>query len=674
MRKKQNRLANASSPYLRQHANNPVEWYEWGDEALEKARKDNKPLLISIGYAACHWCHVMARESFMDEHVAKIMNNNFVCIKIDREERPDIDQIYMDAALLVSGNGGWPLNAFAMPDGKPFFASTYFPVSTWTMLLTHISEMYTTEHDKLVEQSKNLTKGIANNIPIKFNHENNSDFSIENYNKIFPSLEIMIDKEYGGFLSDQKFPLPIGWEAMLQYYYFLRKDKTFNMIEKTLDSMAMGGINDQIGGGFCRYTVDKYWKIPHFEKMLYDNGQLVSLYSHAYQMTQKKEYAVVINNTLEFIQNEMTSKDGGFYSSLNADSEGEEGKFYVWTKDEIFDILEKSAAELICEYYNITDKGNWEGGKNILYTTQNKVEFSEAKGLSVEEFNSILFYANAELFKARSKRSRPTTDDKILTSWNAIMLTGYIDAYSSLGNPQHLNIALTNANYLKNNIIQSDGSILRSIKTGNVGIEGFLDDYTLLANAFIRLYEITFDISWLNLSKQFVDYCILHFFNNDNGMFFYTSNTSENLITRKYQIADNVIPSSNSIMANVLYKLGHYFVDEDYTNKSKRMMAQVENHLVKGGPYYANWAILFGHLTHRPVEIAITGPKAIEIVHKLQKNYLPSCIFSGGDSLELPILRDKKIEGRTMIYVCRDKKCLLPVEDVEKALELIRKS
>jgi len=673
MKNKLNRLAKASSPYLRQHANNPVDWYEWGDEALEKAKKENKPLLISIGYAACHWCHVMARESFMDEHVAKIMNDNFICIKIDREERPDIDQIYMDAALLASGNAGWPLNAFALPDGKPFFASTYFPVSTWSMLLNHVNELFLNEYTKLEEQAINLTKGIAANIPIRLNHESVSDFNIENYNKIFPSLEIMIDKEFGGFLSDQKFPLPVGWEAMLQYFYFMGKDKTFKMIETTLDSMAMGGIFDQIGGGFYRYTVDKYWKVPHFEKMLYDNGQLVSLYSHAYQMTKKTEYAEVVNKTLEFIQSEMMSEERGFYSSLDADSEGEEGKYYIWTKDEIKDILEDSAAELISEYYQIAEKGNWEEGKNILFLKRKKEEFAIEKGLSIEEFNSILYYANTTLHKARSKRIRPSTDDKILTSWNAIMLGGFIDAYKSLGNYQYLDIALCNANFLKDKMIQMDGSILRSYKDRKASITGFLDDYALLADAYIKLYEVTFNNEWLDLSKQMVDYCIQHFYNEDNGMFFYTSDKSENLITRKYQIPDNVIPSSNSVMAGVLYRLGLYFDKEEYTAKSKRMMAQVQNHLVKGGPYYANWAILFGLITHKPYEIATTGPDAVDTANKLQNHYLPSCIFSGGSSEALPLLKDKFIEGKTMIYICRDKKCLLPVEDVEAALKMIEK-
>ena len=668
-----NRLAQASSPYLRQHANNPVDWYEWGDEALQKAKTENKPLLISIGYAACHWCHVMARESFMDEHIAKIMNDNFICIKIDREERPDIDQIYMDAALLASGNAGWPLNAFALPDGKPFFASTYFPVSTGAMLLNHISELFLNEYSKLEEQAINLTNGISTNIPIKFNNENSGDFNIENYNKIFPSLEIMIDKENGGFLSDQKFPLPIGWEAMLQYYYFMRKDKTFKMIEKTLDSIMMGGIYDQIGGGFYRYTVDKYWKIPHFEKMLYDNAQLVSLYSHAYQMTGKKEYAEVVTTTLDFIQSEMLDEEGGFYSSLNADSEGQEGKYYIWTKNEIDDILEDSAAKLIGEYYQITQNGNWENGNNILFLKQKKEAFATGKGLSIEEFNSILFYANAALLKARNKRIRPTTDDKILTSWNAIMLSGYVEAYKSLGIQHYLEVALNNANFLKNKIIQKDNSILRSYNDVKASIPGFLDDYALLADAYIRLYEVTFNNEWLDLSRLMVDYSIQHFYDNVNGMFFYTSDISENLITRKYQIPDNVIPSSNSVMAEVLFRLGTYYDKEEYTEKSKRMLGQVKNHVIKGGPYYANWAILYGLISHKPYEVAICGPDALEMIHKIQKHYHPLCIFSGGESSELPLLKDKQVEGKTMIYICRDRKCMLPTESVETAVELIKK-
>lgn len=669
---KENRLINSSSPYLRQHAKNPVNWYEWGDEALEKAKKENKPLLISIGYAACHWCHVMARESFMDKHIAAIMNDKFICIKIDREERPDIDQIYMDAALLSSGNAGWPLNAFALPDGRPFFASTYFPASNWSMLLNHISELYTDEHDKLEEQANKLTQGIESNIPIKFKIKADSDFNVENYNKIFPSLEIMIDKEFGGFLSDQKFPLPVGWEAMLQYYYFMGKEKTLKMINTTLESMLKGGIYDQIGGGFCRYTVDKYWKVPHFEKMLYDNGQLVSLYSHAYQLTSNEEYGEIVKNTIKFIEREMSNGEGAFFSSINADSEGEEGKFYIWTKKEINSILKDSTAEIVCEYYGITENGNWENGKNILLRNKNKDSFANEKGFTIDEFNSILYYANSALLKARDKRVSPTTDDKILCSWNAIMLTGYIDAYKSLGVDDYLNKAIDNANFMKENMIDNNHKLSRSYNNGKHNIDGFLDDYALLSQAFIHLYEVTFNEEWLITAKGLVDYCLSNFLNESNGMFYYSEDKSKDVIVRKYQIPDNVIPSSNSVMAVVLYQLGIYFDNIDYTKIALKMMAQVESHLVKGGPYYANWARLFGLITHKPNQIAITGDAPEIAARELQKHFLPSCIFMGGKSKNVPLLKDKQNTNEAMIYICRDNKCLKPVKSIAEALKIIK--
>lgn len=673
MNNKVNRLVNSSSPYLRQHSNNPVDWYEWGNEALKKAKEENKPLLISIGYAACHWCHVMARESFMDEHIATIMNDKFICIKIDREERPDIDQIYMDAALLSSGNAGWPLNVFALPDGRPFFGSTYFPSSTWSMLISHIAEMYSNERPKLEEQANKLTHGIASNIPIKFKASEISNFSIDNYNKIFPSLEIMIDKEFGGFLSDQKFPLPIGWEAMLQYYYFMNKEKSANMIFNTLDNMLKGGIYDQLGGGFCRYTVDKYWKVPHFEKMLYDNGQLISLYSHAYQVSKKQEYAEIVENTILFVEKELSSSTNGFYSSINADSEGEEGKYYIWTKDEIKEILDEPIADIICEYYNISNNGNWEKGKNILLISKDKESFAKVKELTTAEFHRILLDANAQLLKHRNTRVRPSTDDKILTSWNAIMLSGYIDAYKSLGKQEYLSKAISSAKFLKENMIDSNNMVFRSYKDEKAIIPGFLDDYALLAQAFIQLYEVTLIEDWIITAKNIAEYAIDNFLDKSNGMFFYSSDKSNELIVRKYQIPDNVIPSSNSVMAEVLFRLSIYFDNKNYKSIALRMMAQVESHLVKGGPYYSNWARLFGLITHKPYEIAITGPESINILREIQKHYLPSCIFMGGESNEIPLLKDKQNSEKTMIYICQNKQCLAPVESVQEALKIIHK-
>jgi uncharacterized protein YyaL (SSP411 family) len=664
----QNRLINAKSPYLRQHADNPVDWYEWGPEALKKAKDENKPLIISIGYSACHWCHVMEHESFMDSAVAKIMNEEFVSIKIDREERPDIDQIYMNAAHLITGRGGWPLNAFALPDGRPFYAGTYFPKDQWKQVLTQLADVYKNDYDKVLQQAESLTQGIKSQEVITVAGDSTVNFTKDTYKRIFAKWQPMIDYNRGGYSKAPKFPLPAGWEFVLQYHYLTGNDKALEAVTTTLDAMAKGGIYDQIGGGFARYSTDNRWFAPHFEKMLYDNGQLVSLYSNAYKATKDERYAEVIRETLEFIKREMTSPEGGFYSSLNADSEGEEGKFYVWTREEIKEALGEKTAALIIEYYQVKKSGNWEHGKNILYRKENKRDFAEKNDLSLEEWNSMLSKAKNQLLEMRSHRIRPSTDDKVLTSWNALMMKGYIDAYLALGDKDYLQSAVKNARFLESNMIREKGRLWRNYKGGEAGIEAFLDDYALLADAYIKLYQATLDVHWLDLARKVADYAIAHFKDEQSGMFYYTSDQSENLIVRKMEITDNVIPASNSVMAHVLYRLGEYYYHQPYMKMSKIMLNQVSKDTPGGGPYYANWAMLMGLIAYEPYEVAIMGSKAEEKNKELQSRYLPTAFFMGGREENLPLLENKLMEGKTIIYVCRNKSCKLPVMEVDQAL------
>ena len=666
-----NRLAEASSPYLRQHADNPVNWFEWGPEALEKARKENKPVIISIGYAACHWCHVMEHESFMDSTVARIMNENFVSIKIDREERPDIDQIYMNAAQIITGSGGWPLNAFALPDGRPFYAGTYFPKDQWIQVLRQLAEVYKNEHEKVVQQAEAITQGIQAQEVITLPADSSGNFTKEMYKGTFDNWQAFIDYKQGGYSRAPKFPLPVGWEFLLQYYSLTGNEKALEAVVITLDEMAKGGIYDQIGGGFARYSTDARWFAPHFEKMLYDNGQLISLYAHAYKVTKNPLYAEVIQETLEFIEREMTSPEGGFYSSLNADSEGEEGKFYVWTKEEIQQALNEKPAGLVGDYYQIKKPGNWEHGKNILYRKSTKEAFAENNGMTANEWDRLLSNAKEKLLKERGKRIRPSTDDKILTSWNALMMKGYIDAYLALGNEKYLKTALKNARFLEKNMIREDGRLWRNYKDGNTSINAFLDDYALLADAYIQLYQATFDVQWLNKARLIADYAIAHFRDAKSGMFFYTSDKSENLIARKMEITDNVIPASNSVMAHVLYRLGEYYYHQPYIQMSQSMLNQVADEVPKGGPYYANWASLMGMMTYGPFEIAIMGEEAVAKSHQMQQHYLPTALFMGGREENLPLLEYKGVEEGTLIYVCRNKACKLPVKEVKAAMEQI---
>ena len=666
-----NRLQNSGSPYLREHADNPVNWYEWGDDALQKAKDENKPLIISIGYAACHWCHVMEEETFMDTAVARFMNENFVSIKIDREERPDIDQIYLDAAQLISGNSGWPLNAFALPDGRPFYAATYFPRENWMRLLQQVNNAYKSDHSNVVKQAEALTNGIKTNHAIDFpdttllHNENTYTAIVENWKPNF-------DFEKGGLTGAPKFPLPAVWEFLLQYHYLTGEEKPLNLVTTTLDGILEGGLYDVLAGGFARYAVDENWMVPHFEKMLYDNGQLVSLYSHAYQVTRKPTYKEAVEKTLRFIEGYMMSPEGGFYSSLNADSEGEEGKYYVWTKAEMENILDDVSENLLFEYYSISDSGNWEHGKNILFSRVSVEDFTSKKGISVEEFNTVLSSAQSNLLQSRGKRIAPSLDDKILVSWNALMLQGYLDAYFALGKSEYLNAALRNGNFLAQNLLHDEGRLLRNFKDGNASINAFLEDYGLLARAFIHLYQATFDIVWLEKAKAMTDYAITHFSDTETGLFYYTPADAEDLIMRRIETADNVIPSSNAVMAEVLFLLGEYYSNNDYTIRSQSMMKKIAPAFTTGGPYYARWASLMGLMTYKPYEVAIVGKEASEKTRLMQSHYLPTAIYMGGHEENLPLLENKSVANRTIIYVCRDRICKSPEEMPEQALRQMR--
>ena len=668
-----NQLADAKSPYLRQHADNPVDWHEWGPEALQKAQDENKPLLISIGYAACHWCHVMEHESFMDSSVARMMNKHFIPIKIDREERPDIDQIYMNAAQMLTGRGGWPLNAFALPDGRPFYAGTYFPKKQWLKVLNKMSQAYQNQRGKLEEQAAQLTQGIKSQEVITAGLDSTGTFQPSTYEDIFATWQSQIDYQKGGFSGAPKFPLPVGWEFLLQYHYLTGNPQALEAVEITLDKMARGGIYDQVGGGFARYSTDGRWFAPHFEKMLYDNGQLISLYAHAYKLSQKEEYARVIRETLNFVEREMTSPEGGFYSSLNADSEGEEGKFYVWTQEEITNTLAPKTAEKISDYYNLTTSGNWEEGHNILYRSQSVADYARENDLAPQEWKTNLDEARKKLLAQRSKRVRPSTDDKILTSWNALMMKGYIDAYLALGEESYLQTALKNARFLEKNMLQANGALWRNYKDGEAGIAAFLDDYALLAEAYLKLYQATLDKKWLELSRKLAEYAVAHFQNTESGMFYYTSDQAESLIARKMEISDNVIPASNSVMAHVLYKLGVFYYHKPYLKMARTMLKQVQPDMEEGGPYYANWGRLLGLMAYDPFEVAIMGEQSLAKNLSLQKEYLPTSLFMGGQTENLPLLQQKLVDGQTRIYVCKNRVCKLPVQRVQKALDQLKK-
>ncbi len=652
------------------HARNPVNWYPRGEEALARARRENKLIIISIAYAACHWCHVMEHESFEDSAVARIMNDNFVSIKVDREERPDVDRVYMNAAQLISGRGGWPLNAIALPDGRPIYAGTYYPKDQWQEVLLNILSYYRESPQRAEQAAQQLTLGIRNSELVTLNR-NPPNFKRSDLDAVFTTWRNDIDFELGGQKGAPKFPLPVGYDFLLRYHHLSQEPDALRAVNRTLEQMAFGGIYDQVGGGFARYSVDQFWRVPHFEKMLYYNAQLVSLYALAFQVQRRPLYRSVVYETLEFIDRELTSPDGGFYSSLDADSEGEEGRFYVWTKSAIDTILAGDAA-LISDYYNVTDAGNWEHGRNTLYRSSSDSAFARKHKLPLDVLTGRLQKARQTLFKHRAKRVRPPLDDKILTAWNALMLRGFVDAYRVFGEEKFLHRAIRNAHFLRKNMLQDNGRLYRNYKEGKANINAFLDDYAFTIDAFIALYQATFEEEWLAQARTMTDYVIGHFSDTTSAMFWYTSDLDPVLIARKMEVTDNVIPASNSQMALNLFSLGEYFYEQKYLETARQMLNNVKGNLQRGTVYYANWCTLLMQFVRPPYEVAIVGDEFLQRRQEFDRHFLPQLMFMGGaDEGGLPLLQNKLIKGRTTIYVCRNKACKMPVSTAAEALRLI---
>jgi uncharacterized protein YyaL (SSP411 family) len=673
-----NQLIQETSPYLLQHAHNPVNWYAWNKETLDLAKKENKLILISIGYAACHWCHVMEKESFEDEEVAQIMNDHFINIKIDREERPDIDQIYMTAVQIMTGQGGWPLNCVALPDGRPVWGGTYFPKKQWTNTLIQIAKLYSEDPEKVIEYAAQLTEGVQKAGLISAN-TSALDFKKEDILIALEKWAENFDNIWGGNMGAPKFPMPNNLHFLLRHATQNNDSKLAKHVYNSLDKMALGGIFDQIGGGFARYSTDEKWHIPHFEKMLYDNAQLVSLYADAYQISQKEIYKETVYNTLDFIKKELTNKEGGFYSALDADSktpEGlfEEGAFYVWTKKELKDIL-TTDYELFANYYNINAFGFWEEEKYNLIRKNSDVEFAQEHQITLNSLKSKVRAWKKILFEHRSHREQPRLDDKTLTSWNALMLKGYLDAYRVFGEDEFLNIATKNAHFIKKKQLRSDGGLNHNYKNGKSNINGYLEDYAAVIDAYIILYECTMDNEWLQTSKDLIDYCFVHFFDKTTNMFFFTSDLDESLIARKTEIHDNVIPASNSIMARNLFKLGHYFHNTSYSETAQNMLNNVKQQLQEYPAGYSNWMQLYADISSPFYEVAIVGKNAQEKINEIQQHYLPNKLVAGSTiPSNLPLLKYRYQSEKTLIYVCVDGACKLPVSSVDKAISQMKES
>lgn len=671
-----NRLAAASSPYLLQHAHNPVDWYPWGSEALEKAQREDKPILVSIGYSACHWCHVMERESFENEQVAEIMNEHLVCIKIDREERPDVDQIYMEAVHAMGQQGGWPLNVFLLPNQKPFYGGTYFPPANWVQLIEAVNRAFVDKREDLEKQAADLTQHIAKSELGRFAPKPSAvQLTQEEQDTMFANLYRTFDLEKGGTRRAPKFPMPSIWRSTLQYYHLTQNAKALEATTLTLDRMALGGIYDVVGGGFARYSVDDRWHIPHFEKMAYDNGQLLSLYATAYQLTHKQLYKDVVYDTVGWMEREMLSPEGAFFSALDADSEGVEGKFYSYTLDELHEALEAADVAYLRDHFDVKGIGNWEKGLNVFIRT--KEDGTLAAELDKPEAEVRQYHRDlwAKLLAFRNLRVRPGLDDKVLTGWNGMLLRGLVDAYQAFGEDRFLELALGNAQFIEKHLRQGN-QLFRTYKDGKANLMGYLEDYATVIDGYLALHQATFDATWLHRADSLAAYVQANFFDPEEGLFFYTDAQSESLIARKKELFDNVIPSSNALVANNLLTLGLLTDMQEYRDRAEQMMSTLKDMAIAHPKDLAHWVGLLVRMQTTPAEIAIVGPEAEEFRKQLARHYLPQVVVQGTqDTSDLPLLTDRTaVNGKTTVYVCYDRACQLPVHTIDEALSQIRQN
>jgi hypothetical protein len=673
-----NRLKNETSPYLLQHANNPVDWYPWGDEALARARAEDKPILLSIGYSSCHWCHVMAHESFEDPETAALMNEHFINIKVDREERPDLDSIYMQAVQAMTGHGGWPMTVFLTPDGVPFYGGTYFPpedrhgLPAFRRVLVGVADAYRTRREEVTQGGQRLLAALQQTladgtVPV----EMEPALLDQAYHQIASGF----DRTFGGFGTAPKFPQPMNLEFLLRMSRRSGYSPALEMVEKTLRKMANGGIYDQLGGGFHRYSTDERWLVPHFEKMLYDNAQLARVYLHAYQITRQPFYRRIVEETLEYVLREMTSPEGGFYSTQDADSEGEEGKFFLWTPAEIEAALSPEDARLVMAYFDVTSEGNFEG-RNILHVLRDEDVVAHLAGVSLEQVRGVIARARQALFKAREHRVKPARDDKILTSWNGLMLSAFAEAGRVLERGDYLEVAGRNARFLLSTM-RVDRRLLRTYTDGRAKLLGYLEDYSHLVDGLLRLYEATFDLAWFAEARTLADEMLSLFWDEEEGLFYDTGRDHESLIVRPRDITDGATPSGQSAAVDVLLRLAILSGEPVYHRTATRALSGA----VAAMEQYAG---AFGHLLgaldfslDSPREIALIGrlhdPAMENLLRVVFARYLPNKVVAGAEPDDeraaelIPLLADRPaVDGRPTAYVCTNYTCQQPVTTPEE--------
>ena len=664
-----NQLSEETSPYLLQHANNPVHWKAWNENSLAEAKEKNKLIIISIGYSACHWCHVMEHESFEDQEVADVMNAHFVNIKVDREERPDVDAVYMKAIQIMTRRGGWPLNVVTLPDGRPVWGGTYFRKEEWTQTLGQLQEIYQSAPEKMIDYAEKLHQGIQS-MGIIQNETKETTINQDQITSLVEKWGEYFDWDFGGMASAPKFMMPNNYHFLMRFGYQKKDNNLLEFVNLTLTRMAFGGVFDTVDGAFSRYSVDNKWHVPHFEKMLYDNGQLVSLYSDAYKLTGNPLYKEVIEKTLTFVERELMNAEGGFYCALDADSLNtenhlEEGAFYVWKIPELKAIIEDDF-ELFSQVFNINTFGLWEDGNYVLIQNQSLDEIAQLNSIAVSELENKKKIWEEKLYIEREKRSKPRLDDKCLTSWNAIMLKGFIDAYKALEEPKYLDLALQNANFIIKNLWSGEGNLFHNYKNQKSTINGYLEDYGWVISAFISLYEVTFDEKWLRDAKKLTDYSLEHFYDPKTGFFAFTSNLDEALITSHYETEDNVIPASNSVMGKNLFQLGLYFENSHYEKVALQMLQNIFPSISYPSAY-SNWLDLALNYSEQNKELAICGETALEYCSKINGLYLPNVVLAGTEKVSnLPFLKDRFVAGQTLFYVCQNKTCQVPSNDFQK--------
>lgn len=672
----QNRLYKETSPYLLQHASNPVDWYPWSEEAFDRARNEDKPIFLSVGYSACHWCHVMEHESFEDEEIAELMNTHYINIKVDREERPDVDEIYMNAVQIMTQQGGWPMSVFLTPEGKPFYGGTYFPPGNgygrpgFRQVLLSIADFYKTRRDEVDRAIDGLMEGLNRIATLP---GDGSELDLDLISQTASVLAQSFDDRDGGFGSQPKFPNSMSLEVFLRNYARTGQPEDLARVTMTLDRMARGGIYDQLGGGFHRYSVDHKWLVPHFEKMLYDNALLARIYLQVHQITNEESFLLIGTEILDYVLREMTSEEGGFLSTQDADSEGEEGRFFVWTPDEIREILGDSDGYVFSTAFDVRDIGNFEG-KSILNRPVDLNEVSALVDLSVEEVEAVVEASRPRLLEARSKRVWPGRDDKVQVSWNGLMISAMTVGYQVSGDRKYLDAAGRAASFILAQMVQPDGRLLHSYKDGSVSNNAYLDDYGGLINALIDLYESTFDETWLERATQLADTTISQFWDDEGDSFFYTGIDHEALIVRSKNPYDNATPSGNSLTALAFIRLGTLLRRDDYTSIAERTIRRFQPYMLKTPNGFAQMICAADYVLGGPVEVIVTeGEGKEEMVRAINDNWVPCRVLASGPAVKVPMTKEReRTNAGAAVYVCQNRACSLPIQEPSELASVLR--